>query len=204
MKTAIFLYPISPYVDALTRRGRTFDPQERGETLERVINLRYRQRGHTVAWALFAHEDDMTAPDRSLLWPFAPIHKEDAIIVAPVSFKRHCQEELYPDPSAMVTALGNISRLAVMGFHSDDCCERLAEAAWRLGIPSKVHDDLSEKFFSFEFFKDPSEEIRARPFWRRVSKQRPSNDAHRRGFRGRRTRDLEAECRQKPWLLQVT
>lgn len=204
MKTAIFLYPISPYVDALTRRGRTFDQQERGETLDRVINLRYRQHGYKVAWALFCREDDVSMPDRSLLWPHAPIHDEDTIVTVPVSFKRHCDEELYPDATTMVATLGEISRLAVMGFHADDCCERIAEAAWRMGIKSKVHDDLSEKFFRFGFFKDPSEEIRARPFWRRVSKQRPSNDAHRRGFRGRRTRDLEAECRQKPWLLQVT
>lgn len=204
MKVALFLYPIIPYLDALHVFGQGGHARlhERAETLRRVMDKRYRRRGWHIVWTLFSREDDPRAPDLSLLAPQFDLRPDDGIAVVPLSFRRHCAEKAYPDPRRLVRSLGEVSRLAVCGFHCDDCVEKVAKAAYRLGIKAKVHDDLTEHFFVMGFMGNRCDDVRARPAWLRIAGLLDEDTYGSRSFRRRITPLLRKSRRQKPWLLQ--
>lgn len=204
MKVALFLYPITPYLDALHMFGQGGHARlhERAEALGRIMDQRYRRRGWRIVWALFSCEDDPTRADVSLLAPQFDLRPEDGIAVVPLSFKRHCTEKVYPDARRFVRSLGDISRLAVCGFHCDDCVEKIAKAAYRMGIQAKVHDDLTEHFFVLGFMGNRRDDMRARPAWLRIAGLLDEDEYGSRGFRRRITPLLRKSRRHKPWLLQ--
>lgn len=204
MKVALFLYPITPYLDALHMFDCGLDKRlkERSRTLKRVLEQRYRRRGWRIVWVLFSRDDDPRRPDTALLSPCFDPQPEDAFAVVPISFARHCAEKRYPDAKRLVRSLGPVSRLAVCGFHCDDCVEKVAEAAYRLGIKAKVHDDLTEHFFLFDFMRRRQEEVRARPAWLRIAGLSDENALGSSRFRRRMTQVLRKERRKRPWLLQ--
>lgn len=156
-KVALFLYPLDVYVRAHVLVARAIDL--RGELavfakyaseLERIMTARFRMRGYEVVWVVFARQDGSTTPDRALISPVFPVMDLDTIVTVPISFGTHCEKLIYPNPEYIIRKLGRpkISSLAVCGFHDGDCVEKFAQYAHSRGIHTKVHDDLTEHFFS--------------------------------------------------------
>jgi hypothetical protein len=152
-KFALVLYPITPYVEQELRWARPVPIPERvrmRRTFDRALTERFRRRGWRIVWVLFARDSDATVPDASLLSPFFSFHDDDVFVVAPISFATHCAEKRYPSARALLDPLGPIERLAVCGFHCTDCVDRVARYAHRRGIPVKVHEELTDRFFALD------------------------------------------------------
>lgn len=200
-KFALVLYPITPYTDQELRASHRVPLRDRArlrDTFDCALTKRFRQRGWRVVWVLFARDDDVGAPDTSLLSPFFTIHDADAFVVAPVSFATHCREERYPSPQSLLEPLGKIERLAVCGFHCTDCVDRIARHAHRRGIPVKVHEELTDRFFALDTWRRTNAQPRA--IIKRTMPVDPviNSRASLRSLVENERRDR----RRKPWLMQ--
>lgn len=200
-KFALVLYPITPYVEQELRLARPMPILERvlvRRTFDRVLSERFRRRGWQVVWVLFALDSDGTAPNTALCSPFFTFHDADAFVVAPVSFATHCAEKRYPQPRALLEPLEPIGRLAVCGFHCTDCVDRIARYAHRRGIPVKVHEDLTDRFFALDTWRRVNAHPRAI-----LTRTMPADPVviSRESLRGLVTHERRIR-RRMPWLMQ--
>src|SRR3990167_5442236 len=148
MKIFLFLYPIKAYVNAcleqffFLRNG--YDPAR----FSQLIDRRYRRRNYQLVWVLFSHPDDSSQPDRSLLSEIFEISPQDQVIACGVSFRLHCEKEIYPNPAEIIDKLPtSVEELVVGGFHQWDCVDKLACFAYKSGIPTQVDEDTTQFFF---------------------------------------------------------
>lgn len=138
------MYPIPEYVDfELWNHERSYDGgkdafrQKYRELLNRCIDLRYRQRGFGINYAVFR---------RSPVSDVIELKPKDRIIKVKLDFKTHTEKKIYPDEDFILDRLGDVEKLWVAGFHLWDCVERLAKRAYERGIETCVDEDLTELF----------------------------------------------------------
>src|SRR3989344_3770814 len=82
---------------------------------------------------------------------------------------------LYPDEEQIISQLGKIELLRVGGFHTYDCCSRVARRAYEKGMDVLVDEDLTQFFplvFEHSHFKiddyplvNPRDEIIRQHLW---------------------------------------
>ncbi|MCL4375827.1 hypothetical protein M1394_03445, partial [Candidatus Marsarchaeota archaeon] len=109
-------------------------------TLNECINIRYREQGFRVYFALL---------DNTKISDIVEVKEEDKVIFVGIDENRHRTrgengEFTYPDQENILKQLGNISSLRVAGFHIWDCVEKLAIAAYQRLPDVLVDEDLTE------------------------------------------------------------
>ncbi len=135
-------------VEALQARNR-----ERGHTLarpfyfdalDRAIDLRYRKKGFSVAYAVF--------DDRNIPSDFIAYRTGDSVFTVGLDFAVHVTERAdgtypYADVEHILDQVRGVSTLRLAGFHLSDCVDKVAAAAHRRGLDVLVDEDLTELFF---------------------------------------------------------
>jgi hypothetical protein len=144
------MYPIKHYFDFLIRQ-RELNFQLNGYSAVRmneIINARYRERKYKIYWLLFSTEKENEADISMVERGIISIHPNDDIVVADISFKTHISHKTYPNAEYILSQLPeNIETLVIGGFHRDDCVDRLAIAAYKKGLNTRVDEDVTDCFF---------------------------------------------------------
>jgi len=150
MKAFIFLYPISRYIDNEIKNnaygqkgGEEVFRQKCQKLLNQCIDLRYRQNGWPICYALF---NDCVISD------LIRLHPADKIIKVGLDFKTHTAQRPdkifpYPDEDFILDQMGPVDTVRVAGFHIWDCAEKLARRAYERGLKTLIDEDLTEFFF---------------------------------------------------------
>ncbi|MFC1682515.1 hypothetical protein ACFL0X_02775, partial [Nanoarchaeota archaeon] len=110
------------------------------KALNRCIDVRYRQRGFEILYALFNGHKVSSIVD---------LQKEDRVIDVGLDFQTHTTEVYgkypnYPDNGYILEQVGEFSRLVTAGFHMWNCVEELAKEAHGRGLDVLVDEDLTE------------------------------------------------------------
>ena len=134
----LFLYPIREYMEDFSK--------EEIKLLNQAIDLRYRQKGYQIYYAIF--------PDikESIL----SLDSKDTIIKTNTSYWVLAYRFRYPNEYKLLKHLGKIDKLVICGFHLPDCIKKVARVAVENKINTMVDMDLSELFprisakYSFE------------------------------------------------------
>ena len=113
------------------------------------IDLRYRQRGFRINYALF---------DGSPVSDLVNLQESDRIIRVGMDFKTHTTKQTdgkypYPDQDYILNQLGEIKVITVSGFHMWSWVEKLARRAYERGIDTLVDEDLTE-FLSWQMMRE--------------------------------------------------
>ncbi len=111
------------------------------EKLNACIDLRYRQNGFAINYAIF---------DRHPISDVIRLHPDDRIIEVGMDFKTHGTEingkHPYPDDDHILNQLGDVKVLRAAGFHVSDCVGKLAKRAYERGLDTLVDEDLTQFF----------------------------------------------------------
>ena len=149
MKQFIFLYPIPEYINhAIENYGRFEEGgieayrQRSMHILNQCIEVRYRQQGFGITYAIF---DGHTISDVIELQPL------DRIIEVGMEYRTHTTPQpegsyRYPDPDYILDQMGEMKLIRISGFHMWDCVEKLARRAYERGLDTLVDEDLTEFF----------------------------------------------------------
>ena len=143
----MFLYPIQQYANILIGSRELPEIKEKYALIcQSLISRRY--PGFQLIYIMFSKDGNPENPDMSQLWQGISIKEQDIVGVCGVSFKEHCEKEIYPDPERVISFCPcPIDKLVVAGFHFWDCVEKVARHAYEQGIDVLVDDDLTEFFF---------------------------------------------------------
>ena len=153
MNQYLFLYPVQEYFSSMMDFIRSFEREgHKPSELIELIDARYRNQGYGINWLLFSQEGNAEKPDLSLVPDYVNIRQEDGILVAGISFKRHCEEKRYPNPEYVLNQLPCHKRLVIGGFHQWDCVDKVAETSHPRGIDTFVDEDTTELFFGRHTF----------------------------------------------------
>ena len=190
MKQFVFLYPIPQIMDFEIKNnsyGRNFKSYKTlyKKKLNECIDLRYRQEGYKINYALF---DDCSLSE------IMDFKEKDRIIKVGLDFKVHTikrEDDTYPYPSQdyILDQLGEVDRLIVTGFHMWDCVERLARRAYERNLDVLVDEDLTE-FFPMRL-RDKKFSPKKYPSF---NPKEDGNDPY--------TKLFLAARKDKPWLFQ--
>ena len=84
-------------------------------------------------------------------------HQKDRIIYTDITFEQATNNsfrkkdvntsQVYPNEEKLLMQVGDIDKLIVGGYHSQDCVKRVAEYAQSKGIDTLVDLDLTDLFF---------------------------------------------------------
>ena len=149
----MFLYPISEFINAATIISFKYEGHHASE-LFYLIDKRYREKEYDINWLFFSKENDSTAPDLSNKPDYVKIQNLDNILHAGVSFRKHCDEEVYPEPDYILNQLPEHDKLVIGGFHQWDCVDKLARASYNNKIDTFVDEDTTELFFAGVIFRN--------------------------------------------------
>ncbi len=149
MKSFVFLYPIPEIINFEIQNHGWFEEggvdafrQRYRSTLNRCIDVRYRQKGFDINYALFnGHE----------ISDVIEIQPLDKIIEVGLDFETHTKKQLdgkypYPNQDYILNQLNNGGIIRIAGFHMWDCVEKLAKRAYEIGLDTLVDEDLTEFF----------------------------------------------------------
>lgn len=149
MNQFLFLYPVSVYFDIEInnhsygkKEGKAAYRQKYIELLNRCIDVRYRQKGFVINFAVF---NGCPVSEVVKVYPL------DKIIEIGLNFggflkKQPSGEYLYPDSDYILAQLGQIEQLVIAGFHMWDCVEKVAKRAYEKGLNVIVDEDLTDFF----------------------------------------------------------
>lgn len=149
MKEFAFLYPIPEYIDFEIKNhgwheqgGLENFKKKYGDTLNKCIDLRYRQNGFEINFVNF---------DNHSISEVVNVQVSDRIIKADIDYKTHTTEQpdgtfLYPNPDHILDQLPRSKTLTIGGFHMWDCVEKLAKRAYERELDVLVDEDLTEFF----------------------------------------------------------
>ena len=146
IKQFIFLYPIKEYFKFEIENGPHTRMKEElnkfqenySRLLNQAINLRYRQKGFAINYAVFGNRE---------VSKIIQIVNEDRVIKTRLNFsptQEELESESYRD--SILDELGEVDILRVAGFHLWDCVDKLAKRAYERGIQTLVDEDLTELF----------------------------------------------------------
>ena len=131
---------------------RTFEREgHHPAELIRIIGARYRNNGYEINWLLFSQECELKKPDLTTVPSYWEI-KDDRILVAGVSFKKHLSEKVYADSNYVLDQLPPHQKLVIGGFHQGDCVDKVARTSYQRGIETFVDEDTTELFFGKQAF----------------------------------------------------
>ena len=144
----LYLYPIEEYMSSLM-----IEKDEAIKKLNECIQKRYRDNKYEVVFALY--------PDKEIYGIFTK--DEDRIIYTDISFeeatligkngnKKINFEPKYPSEKFLIEQLGKVDKLAIGGFHAQDCVKRVGEFALKSGIDTIIDLDMTD--FFFHLYKD--------------------------------------------------
>ncbi|MBU4224009.1 hypothetical protein KJ934_02205 [Patescibacteria group bacterium] len=185
-KYFIFLYPIPEIIDFEIKNNGWHEKggingfkRKYKKTLNRCIDIRYRQKGYTIVYALFnGHQiSDIIEKQPS-----------DKIIEVGIDFHTHTSKRLYPDQDHILNQLNGAQVIRIAGFHMWDCVEKLAKRAYKKGLDVLVDEDLTE-FFAWR--------IKAIDF--RIDKYSTYNAKK---YQGTMLKDFMEARKHRPWLWQ--
>lgn len=191
MKQFVYLYPIDEIFDfeinskgASQKEGVEVFRQRYKTALNQCIDLRYRRNGFGINYAVF---------DGSPVSGIIELRESDKIIQVGMDFKTHTTKQPngefpYPDQNHILNQLNGVTKIRIAGFHMWDCVERLAKAAYEIGINTLVDEDLTE-FLAFRI-NEPDFKLDKYPTYD-ARNRNPMFDEF---LRARR---------EKPWLWQV-
>jgi len=119
------------------------------EKLNLCINLRYRQKGFSIVYALF---------DRHQISDVIELQPGDTILRVGrdfVSFNTELPDgSNYPNLDFLLDQLNEFQMLRLAGFHMWDCVNKFAKRAYERGFDTLVDEDLTEFFTSHILKKD--------------------------------------------------
>lgn len=150
MKEFLFMYPIQEYLDEIIGRGniRQLEGREVCQKFNDIVEARYRQREFRVGWVMFKDRLGKNVPDMLARAREINIKPDDDILFSDVDFCTHRLLKIYPDFANILAQLPQgLEKLVVGGFHYSDCVDKMAETAYRQGIPTIVDEDTTEVFF---------------------------------------------------------
>ena len=116
--------------------------------LNQSIQERYRAKGYQVVYVLYPNKN---------IYGIIP-HQNDRVIYTDITFEQATNNSsknqkdinnkpVYPSEKKLLSQVGNIDKLIVGGYHSQDCVKRVAEYAQSKGIDTLVDLDLTDLFF---------------------------------------------------------
>lgn len=132
----LYLYPIEEYTLEFSRLH-----DDSLKVLNETIDKRYRENGYKIVYALFKDKDTYGIDLRS----------DDTIIYTDVTYDEAVgtySKPKYADPEYLLNQLGNIDNLVIGGYHSMDCCMKVADYAMKKGINTLVDLELTDLFFN--------------------------------------------------------
>ena len=150
MKEFVFLYPIPEIINfeienyGWSEKGGIDAFREKYKTtLNRCIDVRYRQKGFGINYVVF---------DGSPLSDVIELQESDKIIEVELDLKTHTTKQPngeypYPDQDYILNQLNETDVIRITGFHMWSCVEKLAKKAYERGLDTLVDEDLTE-FFS--------------------------------------------------------
>ena len=119
------------------------------EKINLCINLRYRQKGFSIIYALF---------DKHPMSMVVDLYPGDKVLRVGkdfASFNTKTQDgSNYPNPDLLLDKLTEFQTLRFGGFHLWDCVNRFAGRAYERGFDTLVDEDLTELFTSNILKKD--------------------------------------------------
>src|SRR3989344_2988147 len=169
-KSFLFLYPQEEiFAYELRNKDESF-VRKYQSMLNECIDRRYRQKGFSITYALL---------DDCCVWEGIVVRETDAIIKVGMDAHTHHTaingKYPYPDEEQIISQLGKIELLRVGGFHTYDCCSRVARRAYEKGMDVLVDEDLTQFFplvFEHSHFKiddyplvNPRDEIIRQHLW---------------------------------------
>ena len=144
MQEFVFLYPIPEIINfelGCKRWMNVKEPdlfkQKYKLLLNQCIDLRYRQKGFNINYALF---NDTTLSD------MIELHESDKILNVGMDFKTHTTKKSdgtysYPNQDYIINQLGIVKVIRIAGFHMWDCVEKLAKRSYERGLNVLVDED---------------------------------------------------------------
>lgn len=147
-KIFLYLYPIYEFQKSFTHNDEYYKSNNLPNpflVLNQSIQERYRAKGYQVVYVLYPNKN---------IYGIIP-HQNDRVIYTDITFeqatnnssKNQNNRPVYPSEEKLLSQVGNIDKLIVGGYHSQDCVKRVAEYAQRKGIDTLVDLDLTDLFF---------------------------------------------------------
>ncbi len=192
MKTFVFLYPVTKFVAACVEQSSLFrEGRHSPWELNRLIGIRYRERGYQIAWIVFSRYGQGSCPEWNWIAGEFDFRGQDRVIPCGIPLEAMVSKRQYPHWGRILTAIGRPELLVIGGFHQFDCVDRLARAAHRHSLRVFVDEDLTELFFAHTHLEGypPCDDF---SFSAQTAMRDTNLLAHHRRIRSAR-----------PWLLQV-
>ena len=144
----LYLYPIYEFQKSFTHEDEYYKSNNIPNpflVLNQSIQERYRAKGYQVVYVLYPNKN---------MYGIIP-HQNDRVIYTDITFeqatnnssKNQNNRPVYPSEEKLLSQVGNIDKLIVGGYHSQDCVKRVAEYAQNKGIDTLVDLDLTDLFF---------------------------------------------------------
>lgn len=157
-KVFLYLYPIEEFYRSFLFSDDYYKEKNRErpfDVLNDCIQKRYRDKGYTIAYALY--------PDKKVFG--IELMSSDKIIYTDITFKdasgynedgsEKSEDEIkYPSEKCLLEQLGDVEKLVVGGFHFRDCVKRFANYAYEKGVDTLIDLDLTDLFFNLYYRKD--------------------------------------------------
>ena len=140
-KIFLYLYPIYEFQKSFTHNDEYYKSNNLPNpflVLNQSIHERYRSKGYQVVYVLYPNKN---------IYGIIPQQK-DRIIYTDITFEQATNtSHVYPNEEKLLMQVGDIDKLIVGGYHSQDCVKRLAEYAQSKEIDTLVELDLTDLFF---------------------------------------------------------
>lgn len=149
-KIFLYLYPIYEFQKSFTHNDEYYKSNNLPNpflVLNQSIQERYRAKEYRVVYVLYPNKN---------IYGIIP-HQKDRIIYTDITFEQATNNsfrkkdvntsQVYPNEEKLLMQVGDIDKLIVGGYHSQDCVKRVDEYAQRKGIDTLVDLDLTDLFF---------------------------------------------------------
>lgn len=150
-KVFLYLYPIYEFQKSFIHNDEYYKSNNLPNpflVLNQSIQERYRAKGYQVVYVLYPNKN---------IFGIIP-HQNDRVIYTDITFEQATKginiSPVYPSEEKLLRQVGDIDKLIVRGFHSQDCVKRVAEYAQNKRIDTLVDLDLTDLFFKLYQEKD--------------------------------------------------
>lgn len=151
MKALLYLYPIKEYVDySISNESFYMKDCQKKDYLVKcgkindLIDEHFRQKNYKIIYAHFT--DSIKKGSGASFSDLIILRETDLLMDVGIKFEK-IKNKVYPDETALIKKLLPLEKLAVSGFHCQDCASRFHQAALRLKIDSVLEKSLTEQYF---------------------------------------------------------